>query len=490
VQETLVKFDGSLARPVAGVKPAALLLLAALALAGCANPGGIVSKATLRDAQSAGLPVEQVAMAPVDAQWWHQFGDAQLNRLIDDALSTHPTLGVVQARLTRAQAGADLTAAAGGPQLNAGLDLTRQQYTSNGAVPAPLAGSVRSTGTAQLSGSWEIDFFGKNRAALEAALGNTRAAQADLAAARTLLASQVARTYFQWLRLNDQQALAQRLLAQRNQALQLVQARVSAGLDSNVELRQAEATLPEVRLQIESLQEQRALTQNTLNALVFKPNQLLVVVSHGLIDIKIIAPVGSIPADLLGRRADISAARWRVEAATQDVSSARAQFYPNVNLMAFAGFSSIGLDRLISTGSEQWGMGPALRLPLFDGGRLRAHLAGKTADLDGAIESYNACVIDAVRDVADQLAMLQAVGRQQEAHRAAQAVADSSHAFAVQRHGAGLGNLLPVIAAQVAVLNQQRAGLDLQARVLDTQVALMRALGGGYRAELPAPKPL
>ena len=485
-----MKFDGCLARLVAGIKPAAVSIAAALVLAGCANPSGISSKATLRDTQSAGLPVEQVAVAPVDAQWWQQFGDAQLNRLIDDALSTHPSLGVVQARLNRAQAGADVTAAVGGPQLNVALDLTRQQYTAHGAVPAPLAGSVRSTGTAQLSGSWEIDFFGKNRAALQAALGATRAAQADLAAARTLLASQVARTYFQWLRLNDQQALAQRLLAQRHQALQLVQARVLAGLDANVELRQAEAVLPEVRLQIESLREQMALTQNALNALVFKPNQLLAGVSHGLVDVKIIAPVGSIPADLLGRRADIAAARWRVEAATQDVSSARAQFYPNVNLMAFAGFSSIGLDRLISTGSEQWGMGPALRLPLFDGGRLRANLAGKTADLDGAIESYNACVIDAVRDVADQLAMLQALGRQQEAHRAAQAVADSSYAFAVQRHGAGLGNLLPVIAAQSAVLNQRRAGLDLQARVLDTQVALMRALGGGYRAELPAPKPL
>lgn len=485
-----MKFDVRCTRHATGIQSAGLLLVATLAVSGCANPGGIGSKATLIDAQSVGVPVGQAVAAPVNTQWWREFGDGQLNRLIDEALSSHPSLGVVQARLAKAQAGAALTSAASGPQLSAGLDVTRQQYTAHGAVPVPLAGSVRSSGTAQLTGSWELDFFGKNRAALEAALGNTRAAQADVAAARMLLASNVARTYFQWLRLNEQKALAQRLLAQRTQAMQLVQARVLAGLDSNIELRQTEASLPEVRLQIESLQEQLALTQNALNALVSKRDSPLAFDLIGLIAIKNIALIDSIPADLLGRRADIAAARWRVEAAAKDVDSARAQFYPNVNLMAFAGLSSIGLDRLVSAGSEQWGMGPALRLPLFDGGRLRANLSGKAADLDGAIESYNATVVDAVRDVADQLAIGQAVNRQQREHLAAQAAADSAYEIAVQRHAAGLGNLLPVIAAQTVVLNQHRVGLDLRARALDTEVALMRALGGGYRAEFSAAKAL
>ena len=111
----------------------------------------------------------------------------------------------------------------------------------------------------------------------------------------------------------------------------------------------------------------------------------------------------SIPADLLGRRADIAAARWRVEAATQDVANAKTQFYPNINLVAFAGFQSIGFDKLLKSGSQQWGVGPAIRLPIFEGGRLRANLRGKSADLDAAIESYNGTVLDAVRDVADQV---------------------------------------------------------------------------------------
>jgi NodT family efflux transporter outer membrane factor (OMF) lipoprotein len=202
--------------------------------------------------------------------------------------------------------------------------------------------------------------------------------------------------------------------------------------------------------------------------------------------IKKIATASKLPSDLLGRRADIAAARWRVEAATQDVGNARAQFYPNINLVAFAGFSSIGLDRLLGAGSEQWGVGPALRLPLFDGGRLRANLSGKTADLDAAIESYNAAVIDAVRDVADQLASTQAIARQQTEQRAAQTAAENAYEIAQQRFAAGLSNYLQVLNAETAVLSQRSQSVDLAARALDTQVALLRALGGGYQADLQA----
>ena len=193
------------------------------------------------------------------------------------------------------------------------------------------------------------------------------------------------------------------------------------------------------------------------------------------------------PADLLGRRADIAAARWRVEAASRDVANAKTQFYPNINLVAFAGFSSIGLDRLLDAGSQQWGVGPALRLPIFDAGRLRANLRGKSADLDAAVESYNAAVIDAVRDVADQIASSQAITRQQAEQRAAQTAAEGAYEIAVQRYKAGLGNYLHVLTAETSVLNQRRQAVDLAARALDTQVGLMRALGGGY-APMPPPR--
>ena len=125
-------------------------------------------------------------------------------------------------------------------------------------------------------------------------------------------------------------------------------------------------------------------------------------------------------------------------------------------------------------------------MPLFDGGRLRANLRGKVADLDASIESYNATVLDAVRDVADQLASQQSVSRQQTEHQAALALAQNTYEMALQRYNAGLVNFLVVLNAEASVLNQRRQGLDLAARALDTQVGLMRALGGGYETELPA----
>jgi NodT family efflux transporter outer membrane factor (OMF) lipoprotein len=458
----------------------ALLIVAALGLSACAGLPDSSPQATLRDASSLGLATERGAAILLDTQWWREFGDAQLNRLIDQALLSNPSLKIVQTRLTRANVAADVTDAATGPQLSATVDAMRQKFTATGMIPPPLAGSTYETGTAQLTGSWELDFFGKNRAALDAALGNARASQADAAAARTLLASNVARNYFQLLRLNEQLGVARRQLAQREQSLRLVSDRFNAGLDTRLELRQSEGTLPDARLQIEGLNEQVALTRHALSALLGQPDKAPELELPALAAIKNVEMVMNVPSDLLGRRADIAAARWRVEAATQDVSSARSQFYPNVNLVAFAGFSSIGLDRLLGANSEQWGFGPALRLPLFDGGRLRANLRGKTTDLDAAIESYNAAVIDAVRDVADQIASAQSIRRQQTEQRAAQTFAENAHAIALQRYEAGLSNFISVLATETAVLSQRRQGVDLAARALDNQVALMRALGGGY----------
>ena len=463
----------------AGIVAAGLM---ATGLTGCADMSGIAPQSSLRDAPSLGLNADAAAgQAGVAAEWWRDFGDEQLNGLIAQALQTSPSLKLAQARLARARAVMEVADAATLPQLNGQIDLTRQRYTANGAVPAPLAGAIRDSGTAQLSASWELDFFGKNRAALDTALGSAQAAEADAQAARVLLASNVARSYFQLVRLNEQAFVARRTLAQREEPLKLVQDRVAAGLDTRLELRQSEGGLPEARLQLETVQEQMTLTRNALAALVGgQSGSTLAQNLPPLTAIKAVALAPTIPADLLGRRADIAAARWRVEAASKDVVNAKTQFYPNINLVAFAGFSSIGLGRLLDAGSQQWGVGPALRLPIFDAGRLRANLRGKTADLDAAVESYNAAVIDAVRDVADQVASSQAIGRQQVEQRSAQEAAEGAYEIAVQRYQAGLGNYLNVLTAETSVLTQRRLAVDLAARALDTRVALMRALGGGY----------
>ncbi|WP_298923065.1 efflux transporter outer membrane subunit [uncultured Ramlibacter sp.] len=456
--------------------PTALVL--ALALAGCADMSGIQPQAQQRDAASLGLTGTAPQASQVDAQWWRAMGDAQLNRLVDQAIAGNPNLRIAQARLARAQAVTEVANSAKLPQVNASLDATRQLYTENGLVPKPLAGTISENGTLRLSASWELDFFGKYQAALDGALGTARAAQADVDAARILLASNVVRNYGQLARINDQLAVATRTLAQREEQLRLVRDRVDAGLDTRLELKQSEGSLPEARQQVEALNEAASLSKNALAALVGQPGIAITPVT--LASLKLLGAPAVLPADLLGQRADIAAARWRVEAAGYDIKNAKAQFYPNINLVAFAGLSTIGLGRLLDSNSSEWGIGPAIRLPIFEGGRLRANLRGKTSDYDAAVESYNAAVIDAVRDVADQLASSQSVARQQAQQRLAQDAAEAAYDISIQRYKAGLGNYLNVLAAENAVLAQRRLAVDLAARNLDSQVGLIRAVGGGY----------
>ncbi|MBS0316303.1 MAG: efflux transporter outer membrane subunit [Proteobacteria bacterium] len=468
--------------------PTRLLTIGALAflLAGCADMAGVPPpQAKMRDAASLGL-AGAAAQPALSAEWWRTFGDPQLDALVDRALQDSPSLKLAQARLERARAMSEGARSALLPKLGAELDLNRQLFTANSIYPPPLGGAIYNSGQAQLEGSWEIDFFGKNRAALDAALGNTLAAEADAQAARVLLASNVARGYFQLARLHDQLAVAERTLAQREQELGLVRDRFDAGLDTTLELRESEGGLPDARRQIEALAEQITLQRNALGALVGQPDAAKTLTPPALTAIKSVAMAQAVPANLLGRRADVAAARWRVEAASEDVKNAKRQFYPNVNLVALAGFSSLGFGNLFKSGSAQWNVGPAITLPIFEGGRLRANLHGKNADLDAAVESYNATVLDAVRDAADQIASLQSIARQQTQQSQARAAAESAYDISLQRYKAGLGTYLNVLTAESTVLAQRRLEVDLRARALDTQVALIHALGGGYPAEAVA----
>ncbi|MFI4888596.1 MAG: TolC family protein, partial [Burkholderiales bacterium] len=194
----------------------------------------------------------------------------------------------------------------------------------------------------------------------------------------------------------------------------------------------------------------------------------------------------TVPAELLGRRPDVIALRWRIEAARKDVASAKAAFYPNVNLLAFVGLQSLGAGNLLTAASRMIGAGPAVTLPIFDAGRLRANLAGKDADQDIAVEQYNQTLADAMRDVVDQLASFRSIREQRTQQQLALATARQAYDLALLRYREGLGNYLQVLSAEQPLLEQQRLDADLHARELDVSIGLIRALGGGYQ---PTPTP-
>lgn len=455
-----------------------------LMLSGCASSAGVApAAAQVAAPTSVGLDAANAPVPALNADWWKSFGDSTLNDVVERALAGNPSLKVAQARYERAQAAVSNARSADGFHLNAGADATRERFSANGIFPPPLGGNIFTVGNLGLNASYEFDFFGRNRAAIESAIGSQRAAQADLQAARVVLASNVARTYVALGRLFAQREVAVRSLKQRDEILALIRQRVQGGLDTTVELRQGEGALPESRQQIEQLDEQIALTRHALAALTAQPPDAYDTLVVPLSTVQAVPVPSALPADLLGRRADISAARWRIEAATRDVANAKASFYPNINLTAAIGLNAIGLNNLIEASSRQYSYAPAITLPIFDAGRLRANLRGKNADLDAAIESYNGAVLDAVHDTADQLSSLRSIGRQQTEQASAQAAAESAYDLATQRYRAGLGTYLTVLNAEATVLTERRLAADLKARAIDLQITLIRALGGGYTAD-------
>lgn len=456
-------------------------LAVALALAGCVNTGGIAPTAKAVDA--AALVPDAAPAVDISDRWWAALADTKLNELVERGLAANPNLAAVELRIERAQAQAEAADAARQPHVDGSLDVSRQRYTANGAYSPLLAGNTRSTGSVLLNGSWELDVFGRQRAALDAAVGSRRAAEADYQAARVLLASNLVRQYVQLARLLEQRAVLERSLAQREEILGLVKQRVSAGLDTTVELHQGEGAVPELRASLEATDEQVALTRHTLAVLSGQGPGALDGWAPRLGAVTLVSLPQSVPADLLGRRADVAAARWRVEAATSDLQSAKAQFYPSINLVALAGFSSAGLGQLLEAGSRQIGAGPAVRLPIFDAGRLRANYKGRAVDVDAAVQTYNAAVLDAVREAADALSSMQSIARQQREQALTLASAESAYELALQRYRAGLGSYLTVLSVETNVLTQRRADNELKARALDTQALLVRALGGGYQQD-------
>lgn len=461
---------------------------AALALvSGCASMNGLAPRgqadAASGLAATATLAQAQLAEAQwPEADWWKRFSDPQLDALEAEALAGSPSLQISLARVDKARAAAGIVRSAQLPQVDANLKSTRQRFSENDAVAPPLAGSWRTANRLGLDFGYEFDFWGKNRAAYAAATSSVQAAKVDAFAARLLLSVSVARDYVHLARTGDLLDVAQATLTQRQQIYDLTAQRVAAGLGTQVELKQAEAALPSTREEIAALQETAALTRNQLAALLGDgPDRGLKVTRPHLANTTTASVLPSrLPSDLLGRRPDVVASRWRVEAAAKNIDVNKARFYPDVDLLAFVGFQSLGLSSLLQAGSGIADIGPALHLPIFEGGRLRSQLARADADYHLAVGLYNQTLADALRDIGDQLTLIRSVQTQSEQQRIAVSAATGAYQLALLRYREGVGDYLSVLATETLVLTQRRAGVDLRAREWTNRIELIRALGGGF----------
>jgi len=456
-----------------------ILLASALALAACSIPPKPHLPPLRPDAPLSGLAGD--AQWP-DPQWWKRYGDAQLDALEERALASAPALDEAQRRFDIALRSIDIASAEGGLSAQGNAQVQRQRLSENGLIPPRFLGFTwYNQGDLSLQFKYDFDFWGKTRAAVEAAVDEAHAAAAERSAAELLVSSAVADTYFGWQGDQAHLALARDTLAALERSRALEEKRVQRGIDPPDALHQSDA-------QIAAAREQEA---GYAGAAPVRLAALAALIGVAPADIPLPAVDTQLPADLgtdlIARRPEVVANRWRVESALRRVDRARAAFYPDISLGALVGLQSVDLDKLFSAGSRMGGFGPALHLPLFALGGLHAAYGISQAQLAAAASQYDASVVDAARDVATQaLGLRQLEARRSERARqlAATEALERSAAARVRR---GLADDRSLLAARAQVLAQRDAMATLDAQAVAAELALTKALGGGYRSDRDVP---
>jgi len=462
------------------------IILAMTALGGCAS-------APKLGARSEMMRAEQLATARTFAasqadwpsdQWWQDFGDPQLDQLIGEALADSPTVEQVAGRIRLAAAQADLARAALLPK--AGLMATARYSRITQSIGLPTDGNWHLLGAGLLSASYDVDLWGKNRAALRAAVSEQKAAAADAAAARLALTVSVASAYIDLSQLFLRRSVAADALRVRQATLDLVTRRFNAGLDPRTAMEQAQAGADAATGALATVDESIGLDRNAIAALLGAgPDRGLDIRPPELARRRPLGLPANAAIGLLGRKPEIVSARWQVEAEGQRIAVAHAAFYPNVSLAGLIGLASFGLSNLFTGASLIGSAGPAVSLPVFDGGRLRANYRGARARYDVAVAHYDEALLQGLHEAADAATSLRALAPRQSAADAAVARDENAYRLSRMRYEGGLSDYQSVLIVENALLDarDQAAALRLRGFVLD--ISLVDALGGGFHGEIP-----
>ncbi|NUS61364.1 MAG: efflux transporter outer membrane subunit [Lysobacter sp.] len=466
-----------------------LSMAIAVFVAGCASTHGLAPESQPRDADTT-LATKQSFGATSDAHfpqqdWWKAYGDPQLDALIDEALAGTPSLAAADARVRQAIAQAGIADAARKPTLGASAQYLGLLIPET-IAPGDFGGEYQGVMLLGLDFKWSIDLWGAHAAEWRGALDQARAAEVDAQAARLMLASNIARTYIALALAHDAADTAEAEAARASGLASLSQQRVKAGLDNQLQLRNAEANVAGAKQQAQAAEQQADLARNALAALLGKgPDRGRAITKPALLQAPAPGVPDVLPSELLGHRPDVVAARWRVEAAGERIHVAKAAFYPTVNLNAMVGLASGHLSDLFSSDATLVNGGPALSLPIFDGGRLRNNLAKTDAEFDLAVADYDQALVGAVREVADAVQSARALEAQLATLDQARDAAQSAYSIATARYKAGLGTQLDVLAAQRPLLQFEQQIDALRAQRLQATVDLQRALGGGLAIAHP-----
>ncbi|MGC1304988.1 MAG: efflux transporter outer membrane subunit [Caulobacteraceae bacterium] len=461
------------------------LALCAAALSACAPNLGPAAKLS----QPAAYATDQSFAAPSTEwpaeDWWTAYGDPELNKLEDEAISGAPDLKAAQARVHAALAATEQARAALLPQVSTNTSIQTSKQSINEGFPPefqsflPHGYHTQTDIGANLD--WQLDFFGRNRAALAAATSTAKAVEADEAAARLQITTAVASAYADLVRLYADRDEAVDALKVREDTLKLVGQRLHNGLETRGEFSQQAETVPAARGDLDVIDQQILVVRHQIAALMGEgPDRGLDIPRPASTRLHTFGLPSHLSADLIGRRPDIVAARLRAQAAAKQEKVAKADFYPNVDLTGLYGVQSLGINSLFQYGSVVGAIGPAIRLPIFSGGRLEGAYRGARAEYDTAVASYDQTLTNALRDVADAVTAQRSLQTQIVDAEASRAAAEDAFRISTLRYQGGLSPYLNVLTAENGVLTARRNVADLQAQSLSLDVSLVRALGGGY----------
>ena len=421
-------------------------------------------------------PAADTAVWP-QADWWHGFGSPRLDELIAEAQKSNDDLAGAIARVQEADAQVRIAGAPLFPSIDGGADATRERATVSGVGP-----EVYNVFNPQITATYELDFWGKNRAQRNSARAAALASRFDQQTVALTVVSSVAATYFQALELRDRIEVAQENLDNGQKILAGLRFELEAGIATGLDVAQQETAVALLNAALPPLLQQFRQTVYALAVLLGKTPESFDVASGTLNDLSSPAIIDGLPSQLLSRRPDVAEAEQQLIAANADITVARAALFPTIALTASGGYESSTLTSLISPASRVYAFSAGLTQPIFHGGALRGQVAYSNARYTELLTTYHKTVITAFSNVEGALVAARQTADQLERQREAVDKARLAFDFAQEQMKAGTINILTVLNTENTLFSAQDVLVQVQYARLQALINLFTALGGGWQA--------
>ncbi len=469
------------------MRPAVALPLIALSLSACsqtdeyARPKTPLPAAWNESARNESGDTRDRGVWPA-TDWWKQFHSPMLDAYMRLAETSNFDLAAAAARVRQADAQARISGAPLLPAVDANAGVQRAQtptQTPNNPNSRPVA---KNSFTTSLSVSYELDFWGKNAAAVEAAEANAEASRFDRQTVALTVQASVASSYFNGLGLRDRLEAADANLANAERVLDAIKDRVRFGTATELDVAQQESVVANLRAAVPPLEQQLRQNANTLAVLVgWLPEQMRS--DDGTLSTVVVPAVApGLPSDLLQRRPDIQYAEAQLIAANADIGAARASLFPSVKLTAEYGFESLALSTLLHSNSVLFSLGSGIAQPIFHGGALRGERDYRQARYDELVQTYRKAVVSAFSDVENAVVANHKTAEEETAQKAAVDTAQRAYDIAMAQFSAGLIDITTLLNTQKTLFAAEDALAQARLGHIQAAVGLFKALGGGWRA--------